>query len=65
MWQVDGMGQRVFAGGREDGRSAAATAGGCTRFRPDDEDEQVADEHLSCYNCRYRRWTTASFVCLA
>ena len=27
-------------------------------------DEWVADEIRSCYNCRARRWTAASFVCL-
>jgi hypothetical protein len=34
-------------------------------FHPDVEEEQVADEDRSCYNCRYRRWTAASFVCSA
>jgi hypothetical protein len=23
----------------------------------------VADESISCYNCRYRRWTVNSFIC--
>lgn len=35
----------------------------CKNFCEDDEDEQVADDVISCYNCRYRRWTINSFVC--
>jgi len=36
----------------------------CQNFRIDDEDELVTDQDRSCYNCRYRRWTINSFVCL-
>lgn len=49
--------------GKNDPVTAAALAIKCTAFHPDDEDEQVADEPLSCYNCRYRRWTVTSFTC--
>jgi hypothetical protein len=33
------------------------------RFHPDVEEELIADEARSCYNCRYRRWTAVSFSC--
>jgi hypothetical protein len=29
------------------------------------EEELVADDPRSCYNCRHRRWTAASFACTA
>ena len=35
---------------------------GCGRYVPDVEEEQV-DDTLSCYNCRYRRWTGNGFMC--
>lgn len=43
--------------------AAARIAGRCTDFSPDTEEEQVADEALSCYNCRYRRWSASSVDC--
>lgn len=64
MWELDDAGRRTFTGGRDDWAGAAAAAGGCGRFTPDVEEEQVSDEPRSCYNCRYRRWTAAAFVCL-
>ena len=42
---------------------AARRAVECDSFYPDEEDEQIADEPRSCYNCRYRRWTATSFSC--
>ena len=54
-----------FPGGKEEWASAAAQASLCRRFSPDVEEEWVADEERSCYNCRYRRWTAASFACQA
>jgi hypothetical protein len=54
-----------FPGGKEDWAGAAGQAVICRRFSPDVEEEWVADEERSCYNCRYRRWTAASFVCQA
>jgi hypothetical protein len=65
MWARDDNDQQMFAGGQEDWASAAAIAGVCASFRLDDEDELCAEESLSCYNCRYRRWTAESFACLA
>lgn len=47
----------------DNGAEAARIAALCELFHPDEEDEQVADEPLSCHNCRYRRWTATSFTC--
>jgi len=65
MWFRKDPGHKVFAGGQEAWEVAAAVAGVCASFKADDEDEQCAEEPLSCYNCRYRRWTADSFACLA
>jgi len=50
---------------RGDHAAATAQAARCPGFTPDDEDEWAADEARSCFNCRWRRWTPASFRCLA
>lgn len=63
MWIINDNGKREFSGGKEDWEAAAHIAQECPGFKPDDEDEMVADEAISCYNCRYRRWTIKSFVC--
>ncbi len=65
MWRMNGNGMREFLGGKEDWSGAARSASHCTSFHSDVEEEQVADETISCYNCRYRRWTAASFTCNA
>jgi hypothetical protein len=51
--------------GREDWAAAARWAEACAAFVPDVEEEQVADEPVSCYNCRYRRWTADAVTCMA
>lgn len=51
--------------GLEDWSAAARVAGQCVTFVPDVEEEQVADELRSCYNCRYRRWQIDSVACMA
>ena len=56
-------GLREFSGGHEDWTGAARLAAGCRQFHPDVEEELVADEPRSCYNCRLRRWTARSFTC--
>ena len=56
-------GQREECLERDDWTGAARVAAECGAFCPDEEDEQIADEPRSCYNCRYRRWTVASFSC--
>ncbi|MDD2319219.1 MAG: hypothetical protein PHO83_04120 [Geobacteraceae bacterium] len=64
MWKVLDDGSREYLGGQSDWAGAAAEALGCPAFREDVEEECVADEARSCYNCRYRRWTTDSFSCI-
>ena len=53
-----------FIGGKTDFPAAAGIAGSCPGYCADEPEEWVADEERSCYNCRARRWTPASFVCL-
>ena len=47
----------------EEWTTAARIAGLCSEFRPDVEEEQIADTPRSCYNCRYRRWSHATIDC--
>jgi hypothetical protein len=63
MWQLNDKGEHEFKGGKQDWKAAARAAEKCSGFQEDDEDELVADESISCYNCRYRRWTVNSFIC--
>lgn len=56
-------GKAVWQGGREDYEKAAEAASACGHFRADCEEERI-DDDVSCYNCRYRRWTRGSFVCM-
>ena len=65
MWQMNHKGELEFAGGRESWDRAVSCASGCQLFREDVDEECVADEVVSCYNCRYRRWTSVSFTCAA
>lgn len=65
MWQVMDDQTRLFSFGREAYSVAAEAANTCSAFLADEEDEWAADEERSCYNCRYRRWTQESFVCMA
>ena len=55
----------IFKAGLAQYPRARQAAKLCTRFIPDDEDEQIDDEPRSCYNCQYRRWMVAGFECLA
>ena len=54
---------KVFTGGKDDWAGAAEAAGNCADFRADVEEDMIADEPVSCYNCRFRRWTSSSFTC--
>lgn len=65
MWQVMDDQTRRFNFGREAYGMAAQAADRCSLFLADDEDEWTSDIERSCYNCRYRRWTQESFVCMA
>ena len=63
MWNLNERGEKEFKGGSSDWGAAAQTAKECPWFDPDDEDEMIAEEPVSCYNCRFRRWTPRSFTC--
>lgn len=64
MWHTNDRGEAEYTGSKEDWQAVAWIAAHCAMFKPDDEDELVADEPVSCYNCIFRRWTVKSFVCL-
>ncbi len=64
MWLKDTQGKKAFRHGHDAFNRASEAAAECGDFRPDVEEEWVADEERSCYNCRLRRWTAESFVCL-
>lgn len=53
--------KKEFKFGKEAWLKAEEVAGTCSYFKPDDEDEQVSENLLSCYNCVYRRWTKTTF----
>ena len=57
-------GKAVFPGGKNSFGEAARTAESCPSFSEDCEDELTCDDAVSCYNCRYRRWTAESFECI-
>lgn len=57
-------GRKVFLGGFYEYEKAALLASHCVSCKPDSEDEQMAEEEVSCYNCRYRRWIQDGFECL-
>jgi hypothetical protein len=63
-WTINEKGQHVFSGGRESHELASRTATECPKFLLDVDEELVAEEEISCYNCRYRRWTEESFICM-
>lgn len=56
--------KKTFKYGQDDYDISRRVAEKCLLFKEDDEDEQVDSIIRSCYNCRYRRWTSSSFVCL-
>lgn len=64
MWFTNQRGEQEFSGGKNDWTGAASVAAICRDFHTDVEEETVADEPLSCYNCRYRRWSAESFTCM-
>jgi len=54
----------LFAGGKKSFADASRVASECGHFTEDCEDELYCDDEISCYNCRYRRWTAGSFECM-
>ena len=61
---IQKKGKKVFAGGKNSFTEAVYLAENCSSFAEDCEDELVCDDPVSCYNCRYRRWTQDSFECI-
>lgn len=57
-------GKKLFKYTKDDYALARAAGKACKQFSEDDEDEQVDSIIVSCFNCRYRRWTRLSFECL-
>ena len=53
-----------FLYGKYDAQKALDAAKNCTVFTEDCEEECVGDDAISCFNCRYRRWTQESFTCM-
>ena len=64
MWETEKNGCRRFIFGQDAPDQAVRAARHCPHFRRDDEEECVSDDPVSCYNCRYRRWTQTSFECM-
>ncbi|MEI6859269.1 MAG: hypothetical protein V5788_05715 [Shewanella sp.] len=50
--------------GNEDYQASREAAGVCSHFSPDDEDEQIDDVQVSCFNCMNRRWLESSIECI-
>ena len=63
MWNINSKGEKEFSRGKKDWKAAVSAAEKCGFFKSDVEEELVADEPISCYNCRYRKWTVSSFIC--
>jgi hypothetical protein len=62
-WRLNERGEKEFRGNKDSWLEAAGLAQQCSGFKTDVEEELVSDEPVSCYNCRYRRWTNKSFIC--
>lgn len=55
---------REFLPGRDAPDEAEAAAKECGSFIRDYEEECIFEDAVSCYDCRYRRWTAESFECM-
>lgn len=64
MWNLNFKGEKEFTRGNQDWACVIKIAKDCSSFKIDDEDELVSDDPVSCYNCRYRRWSLKSFTCM-
>lgn len=64
-WRTGKGGVREFTLGKIAWAEAARIAAECHYFAEDVEEEVQSDVARSCYGCRYRRWTSDSFECLA
>ncbi|MBF7097310.1 hypothetical protein [Alkalibacter mobilis] len=57
-------GRKIYNGGQNDYHAVSELAISCGRFSEDYEEERMAEEDISCYNCRFRRWIADSFECM-
>lgn len=48
---------------KEDEAAARILAENCRYFILDVEDEICVEEEISCFNCRFRRWSKECFSC--
>lgn len=64
MWLKNERSEIEFTGGKNNWTDAVNEAEKCSFYTLDVEDEVIDDEFTACYNCRFRRWTEKSFVCL-
>ncbi|WP_394147994.1 hypothetical protein [Shewanella atlantica] len=62
-YEFDGKAFR-FRFGIENCVASREAAQACERFSPDDEDEQIDDTLVSCYNCMKRRWLIDGVECI-
>lgn len=53
-----------FRFGVENSAASREAAQTCKQFSPDDEDEQIDDTLVSCYNCMNRRWLIDGVECI-
>jgi len=64
LFETNEKGQACFSKGKDAFKEAQMAAEECLQFAFDVEEELFTEEEeRSCYNCRYRRWTKASFTC--
>jgi hypothetical protein len=63
MWRIT-QNKKTFLGGKGNPAKARAAAEACPDFREDSAFERDDEAAVSCYSCRYRRWTTESFDCM-
>lgn len=64
MFGIDDKGRKVFNYGKENYDKASQLAKECKHFKCDVDEECIEDGVVSCYDCRYRRWTSDSFICM-
>lgn len=64
MWLQDEYKQVEYANGKNDWKGTNLVAAGCGYFTFDTEEEIIEEGIVSCYNCRFRRWTRNSFTCM-
>lgn len=62
MWRLD-QNRKTFLYGKNNPAEARAAAAACPDFCEDSAYERE-DDAVSCYSCRYRRWTPESFDCM-